>query len=89
MPVYVDQVKIPFRGMLMSHMLADTLDELHGMADLLGIPRSRFQPRSTPHYDVCQDTRAQAIVLGARVINRRETAELIRRLREARERGYM
>jgi len=81
MAVYVDQQKNPYKGMLMSHMLADTPEELHAMAEKIGMLREWFQPRSTPHYDVCQDTRAIAITLGAIVINRRETVALIRKLR--------
>ena len=50
----------------MSHMMADTLDELHAMAATLGLKREWFQdhPRH-PHYDICQSKRAQAIKLGA------------------------
>ena len=68
MTVYVDNARIPFRGMRMSHMQADTLDELHAMADAIGLRRSWFQPGSRPeaaHYDVSDSKRAEALALGA------------------------
>jgi hypothetical protein len=54
MPVYVDEAKNPYGRMLMSHMLADTLPELHAMADIVGLKRAWFQGNaSTAHYDLC------------------------------------
>tara|TARA_B100000315_G_C14590513_1_gene595501 strand:+ start:2834 stop:2959 length:126 start_codon:yes stop_codon:yes gene_type:complete len=35
--VYVDKVKRKFKRMIMSHMVADTVDELHRMADKIGL----------------------------------------------------
>jgi len=83
MAVYVDQGKIPYRGMLMSHMLADSLDELHSMADRIGLRRIWFQGEGTPHYDLCQAKRRLAIQRGAIEIDRRQTATLIRQLRSS------
>ena len=68
MTVYVDTARHPFRGYLMCHMLADSLDELHAMADLIGMERRWFQApphASHPHYDIPEDRRAHAISLGA------------------------
>lgn len=78
MTVYVDRGRIPYRGMLMSHMLADTVDELHAMADRVGMKRKWFQDHGTPHYDICQAKRALAIAAGAAVADRRKVVELIR-----------
>lgn len=83
MPVYVDRERNPYRGMLMSHMLADSLDELHAMAAAVGLRRAWFQDHGTPHYDLCQAKRAIAIRLGAVEIDRRQTVAIIRRLRAA------
>ncbi len=85
MAVYVDRMKTPLGRMLMSHMLADSVEELHAMADTIGIARKHFQ-RGTkhhdmPHYDICQAKRAMAIEAGAIEIGRRETALLMRKLR--------
>lgn len=82
MSVYIDTARIPYRGMLMSHMLADSLDELHAMARSIGMKPEWFQANaSTPHYDVCQAKRAQAIKLGAIVVGRATLVEKMRRLR--------
>lgn len=68
MAVYVDTARHPFRGYIMCHMIADTLRELHGMADLIGMERRWFQapPKAShPHYDIPEDRRAHALSLGA------------------------
>lgn len=84
MAVYVDNMATPYRGMRMSHMLADRIEELHAMADQLGLRREWFQPASTPHYDICQAKRRRAISLGAVEVGRREVAVICRRWREGR-----
>lgn len=74
MPVYIDHVQIPFRGMIMSHMTADTLAELHAMSDALGMKRGWFQipPKASyPHYDVNEEHRDVAIAMGAFSVGRR------------------
>lgn len=81
MTVYVDQSRIRYRYMVMSHMLADSVSELHAMADRIGLSRRWFQPGSTPHYDVCQQYRERAIRAGAIVVGRRGLIEIIQRLR--------
>ncbi|MDK9702534.1 MAG: DUF4031 domain-containing protein [Sulfuritalea sp.] len=79
MPVYVDQAATPYRRMRMAHMLADTLEELHAMADRVGLKREWFQhDGKTPHYDLCQAKRRLALAAGAVEINRRQTVALIR-----------
>lgn len=65
MPVYVDDMMAPFRGMLMSHMVADTVDELQEFARKLGLNPKWFQDHRVPHYDVAKSTREKAIKLGA------------------------
>lgn len=52
----------------MCHMTADTLDELHTMADKIGMERRWFQepPKASyPHYDIPEHKRDQALSLGA------------------------
>jgi len=69
MPVYVDTARHPFRGYVMCHMIADSLDELHAMADKIGMERRWFQapPKAShPHYDIPENKRAKALRLGAR-----------------------
>lgn len=83
MTVYVDAATNKYGRMLMCHMLADTEEELHQMADKIGIQRRWYQASaSTPHYDICKSKRALAIHHGAVEIDRRQTVEIIRRLRQ-------
>ncbi len=54
------------------HMFADTLPELHAMADQLGLKRAWFQPGRSPelnHYDLVPSKRALAVRLGAQEIS--------------------
>jgi hypothetical protein len=84
MSVYVDTVRLKFGRMKMCHMLADDLDELHTMADALGLKREWFQGVGTPHYDICQSKRAKAIEIGAIEASREKVVEIIRTWRERR-----
>lgn len=85
MPVYVDKAVNPYRRMRMSHLLADTLDELHAMAARVGLKREWFQDAGkTPHYDLCQAKRRLAIAAGAVEIDRRQTVQVIRAWRARR-----
>lgn len=47
------------------HMFADTLDELHAMADKIGMKRSWFQDKRMPHYDLVASKRKLAVEYGA------------------------
>ncbi|MHB8409016.1 MAG: DUF4031 domain-containing protein [Acidiferrobacterales bacterium] len=86
MTVYVDAPIHPFGRMIMCHMLADSIDELHRMADRIGVDRRHFQspPKSSaPHYDICKSKRALALQHGAREIDRHALVALMRRWRVA------
>jgi hypothetical protein len=87
--VYVDDAVHPWRGRRWAHLLADTLDELHAMAGLLGIPRGAFQHKASgAHYDVPAELRERAIVLGAVPISRHRDRELVRAvIRRAKAQG--
>lgn len=78
MAVYVDTGRIQMGRMKMCHMIADTLEELHAMADKIGMRRAWFQNEGTPHYDICQAKRAHAIHHGAIEADRKKIVELIR-----------
>ena len=82
MAVYVDKGRYVYWRMKMCHMLADTLEELHAMADRLGLKREWFQPESTPHYDICQSKRRLALKFGAVEIDNRQMVEIIRKWRQ-------
>jgi hypothetical protein len=74
MAVYVDNAQLPYRGMSMSHMVADSTDELLVMADTIGVQRKWIQRAGTnyEHFDVCQSKRALALRHGAKHITNRE-----------------
>lgn len=70
MAILVDEPIWAFRGRLWCHLVSDTsYDELHALAQLLGIPRHGFQG---DHYDVPAELRPRAIALGARPVTGRE-----------------
>lgn len=63
----------------MSHMAADTLEELHQMAANIGVSKKHFQNKqSKPHYDICKQSKQKAIELGAKEVNDREIIRLYR-----------
>lgn len=80
MTVYVDDMHLypmgQFRRMKMSHMIADTIDELHAMADRLGLKRKWFQG---DHYDVSKSVREAAIRAGAVPVELRQLACMSKR----------
>jgi hypothetical protein len=79
MAVYVDDAVTLWRGRRWAHLMADTLDELHAMAEQLGLPRRAFQDkRSGAHYDVPAELRAQAIALGAVPVSRHRDRALLK-----------
>ncbi len=82
--IYVDAAIHDFGRMVMCHLTADGLDELHAAAQGIGVARRWFQnhPGSTPHYDVCKSKRALAIKRGAVEVDRKEMCRIIRYWRD-------
>ncbi|MDR0183938.1 DUF4031 domain-containing protein [Lysobacter arvi] len=79
MTVYVDDAVHLWRGRRWAHLMADTLDELHAMAQQLDIPRRAFQNKTSgAHYDVPAELRERAIELGATAISRHRDRALVR-----------
>lgn len=81
--VYVDSARHPLGRMLMSHMTADSLEELHEMAGMVGLKRCWLQAHGLPHYDLCQEKRELAIQHGAKAVSSKEIVRVARRLRAA------
>ena len=78
MTLLVDDCRWWFRGRQWCHLVSDeSLDELHVFAEQLGVPRRVFQG---DHYDLHEELRIDAVVLGAREVTSRE---LVVRLRVA------
>jgi hypothetical protein len=83
MGTYVDDPIWPLGRMLMCHLVADTLEELHEMADKVGVARRHFQNGSSfPHYDICKAKREIAVSHGAKPVTRRELVVVMRRFRD-------
>ena len=80
MTVYIDDMYRysigEFRGMRMSHMIADNDAELHAMAVRIGMRVEKFQG---DHYDVPLTLRAPAIAAGAVAITYRQAGAMRRR----------
>lgn len=73
MAVYVDDMRARFRRMVLCHMIADTEEEIHAMADKIGVARRWYQG---DHYDICQSKRALAVAYGAREITGRQLSAM-------------
>lgn len=73
MTVYVDDMRASFGRMIMCHMVADTEEELHQMADRVGVARKWYQKN---HYDITLSKRRIAIAYGAKEITLRELARI-------------
>lgn len=68
----------------MCHMIADGPDELHAMADRIGVARRWFQapPKASFwHYDIAKSKRAHAVQLGAIECGRVAFVMNLRRIR--------
>jgi hypothetical protein len=67
---------------LMSHMIADNPNELHDMADRIGVARRWFQSNaSAPHYDICRSKLELAIKGGAVLCDRVEFVGHLKRIK--------
>jgi hypothetical protein len=68
--------------MKMYHMASPDVEELHKMADKIGIPRKWFQEHNKgtdfydPHYDVAKGKKAIAISFGAVEISDRDLVKI-------------
>jgi len=83
MAVYVDNARVPWRGRHWCHLVADSLEELHAFARVLGLRRAWFQARaSLPHYDVTVETRMVALSHGAHIVDRRTLVSVGRQLKQ-------
>jgi hypothetical protein len=91
MACYVDDMKAPFRRMVMCHMFADTREELFAMADRIGVARKWFQrpdaagvegmAASWEHFDISMSKRALAVKYGAIETDKYGPLEHLARLR--------
>ena len=91
MTVYVDDMYLTplgqFGRMKMSHMIADSTEELMAMADRVGIDRRWLQNAGThrEHFDISSGKRAIAIRHGAVEVTMRQLGKMIRERRSRKE----
>lgn len=86
MPVYIDPQtncapNTKWRGSVVTHLFADTVDELHVFAGKIGLNRSWFQVGSLPHYDLTPSKRALAICEGVVILDRKQAVAKWREIR--------
>lgn len=81
MPCYVDDVAIPYRGMVMCHLWADTLPELFVMVDTIGVHRRHLQQSHWTHFDICLKKKRLAIRCGAILTDKFGPVEHVARLK--------
>lgn len=75
--VYIGKNEYKYGRMILSHMAADTLEELHSMAENIGVSKAHFQnKKGKPHYDICKQNKQKALQLGAIEVNDRELVRL-------------
>lgn len=90
MTVYVDDYARRKGILVFSHMLADTEEELHQMAQAIGVAKKWWQSperHSGSHYDICQQMKTRAIQLGAQPVTVRQAAAMNARRRVTGELG--
>lgn len=68
----------------MSHMIADTDEELHALARKIGVARKWFQG---DHYDVCMEKRDLAISFGAQPCTMKQLSAMLLLKRSGRRLG--
>lgn len=86
MSVYVDASIYGFGRMIMCHMIADTPEELHAMADRIGVARRWFQapPKASFwHYDIAKSKRTLAVKYGAIECDRNAFVAALRGIRSS------
>lgn len=95
MTVYVDDMHKTTMGhygrMKMCHMVTDTVEELHQMADKIGVKRKWYQgpPKSiNPHYDICLAKRVVAVENGAVEVTMREAVTIMKDIRKQAIKDY-
>lgn len=83
MPVYVGSERIKQRDYILSVLVADTVEELHEMAEKIGAASVWFQHSGLgiPHYKLAQQLCKYAISLGATRIDEAEMTKVVERFK--------
>ncbi|MCK9542896.1 MAG: DUF4031 domain-containing protein [Novosphingobium sp.] len=80
--VYVDDMNCLYGRMIMCHLFADTIEELHKIADKIQVNRKWFQTKNKkfPHYDICLSKKKLAIQEGAVEVRYRDIPKLSKKI---------
>ena len=80
--IYLDNYKGKFKNMLMSHLMADTEQELDAIASRLGLkPEWKQQGSFGPHFDLSESKRSKAVLLGAKEVTAQDLVKIFGSLR--------
>lgn len=79
MSVYVDNARTVYGRMRLSHLMADSPEELHWMAARIGMERRWCHG---DHYDISEGKRALAIRYGAIQVRQRDLIPIRQRWRQ-------
>ena len=63
------------------HLIADSKKELIAFAVSIGLRPEWYQPRSTPHFDLHEESRTLAVGRGAIELDRREFVHKLKEIR--------
>lgn len=80
MSTYVDNMRVPYRTMVMCHLVADSHGELMEMVDAIGVQQKWIQHEGTnrEHFDISLGKRVLAIRAGAIEITRLELNKILK-----------
>lgn len=78
--IYIDKPK-KYNNIAYSHMISETLTELHQFAEKIGIPRRMFHNpigKNKPHYDVKEEYFANVIEQGAILTDSKKIVNILK-----------
>lgn len=79
--VYVDNAFVERRGRHWCHLIADSVEELHEFASMIGLPRQAFHRAARiPHYDITAPQRQLVLAKGVQAVTVRQGILLTRHL---------
>lgn len=82
MSIYVDNSRVPFKGKIWCHLMADSLEELHSFASTIGIKRCWFHSSASyPHYDITIEKKQIALSNGASLADRKTIIDCGKKLK--------
>lgn len=89
--IYIGKRKYKFGRMFLSHMIADSVEELFAFCKVLEIDIKHFQVKpGMPHFDICQAKKKIALSLGKNVkeVDDREIIRICKELYGSKRKSY-